>query len=50
MRRFLPERIELVTAGEIDPAWSLTSPFRYQAAEGYAAMDARRTTKVLLTM
>jgi len=51
VRRFLPELIELIMNGEIDPGevFDLTLPLE-QAAEGYKAMDERRATKVLLTI
>lgn len=51
VRRFLPELIELIINGQIDPGevFDLTFPLE-QAAEGYEAMDERRATKVLLTL
>ena len=51
VRRFLPELIRLIWDRRIDPGkvFDLTLPLE-QAAEGYRAMDARRATKVLLTM
>ena len=51
MRRFLPELIRLIWDREIDPGqvFDLTLPLE-RAAEGYAAMDERRATKVLLTV
>lgn len=51
VRRFLPELIQLIWDREIDPGavFDLTLPLE-EAAEGYRAMDARRATKVLLTM
>ncbi|MDF3311229.1 zinc-dependent alcohol dehydrogenase family protein [Rhodococcus sp. T2V] len=51
VRRFLPELIELIISGEINPGevFDLTLPLE-QAAEGYEAMDERRATKVLLTL
>jgi threonine dehydrogenase-like Zn-dependent dehydrogenase len=51
VRRFLPELIELIMSGQIDPGavFDLTLPLE-QAAEGYRAMDERRATKVLLTV
>jgi len=51
VRRFLPELIRLIMAGEIDPGavFDLTLPLE-EAAEGYRAMDERRATKVLLTL
>jgi threonine dehydrogenase-like Zn-dependent dehydrogenase len=51
VRRFLPELIELIISGQIDPGevFDLTLPLE-QAADGYKAMDERRATKVLLTV
>ena len=51
VRRFLPELIDLILAGEIDPGavFDLTLPLN-DAAEAYRAMDERRATKVLLTV
>lgn len=51
VRRFLPELVRLVWDREIDPGqvFDLTLPLE-RAAEGYAAMDERRATKVLLTV
>ncbi|WP_167132869.1 zinc-dependent alcohol dehydrogenase family protein [Paramicrobacterium chengjingii] len=51
VRRFLPELIELVMSGAITPGdvFDMTLPLN-RAAEGYAAMDERRATKVLLTV
>ena len=51
VRRFLPDLIDLVWSGEIDPGkvFDLTLPLD-QAADGYKAMDERRATKVLLTL
>lgn len=51
VRRFLPELIDLIVRGEIDPGevFDLTLPLE-EAAEGYRAMDQRRATKVLLTV
>ena len=51
VRRFLPELIQLIWDRTIDPGavFDLTLPLE-QAAEGYAAMDERRATKVLLTV
>ncbi|MBB5788846.1 zinc-dependent alcohol dehydrogenase family protein [Jiangella mangrovi] len=50
VRRFLPELIELIIAGAIDPGrvFDLTLPLD-DAADGYRAMDERRAIKVLLT-
>jgi threonine dehydrogenase-like Zn-dependent dehydrogenase len=49
VRRFLPELIEEVWAGRIDPGkvFDLTLPLE-QVAEGYRAMDERRAIKALL--
>ncbi len=51
VRRFLPELVDLIMGGEIDPGqvFDLTLPLE-QAAEGYKAMDERRAIKVLLTL
>ncbi|MEV5491111.1 zinc-dependent alcohol dehydrogenase family protein [Streptomyces bobili] len=51
VRRFLPDLIQLIWDGTIDPGkvFDLTLPLD-QAAEGYKAMDERRATKVLLTL
>ncbi|MGW0181477.1 zinc-dependent alcohol dehydrogenase family protein [Nocardia sp. NPDC003345] len=51
VRRFLPDLIDLIVRGEIDPGavFDLTLPLE-RAAEGYTAMDERRATKVLLTV
>ena len=51
VRRFLPELVRLIWDREIDPGqvFDLTLPLE-KAAEGYAAMDERRATKVLLTV
>lgn len=51
VRRFLPELIQLIWEGKIDPGkvFDLTLPLE-EAAEGYKAMDERRATKVLLTL
>jgi threonine dehydrogenase-like Zn-dependent dehydrogenase len=50
VRRFLPDLIDLILKGEIDPGavFDLTLPLD-QAADAYRAMDERRATKVLLT-
>jgi threonine dehydrogenase-like Zn-dependent dehydrogenase len=50
VRRFLPELVELIAAGTIDPGkvFDLTLPLA-QVAEGYKAMDERRAIKTLLT-
>src|SRR6266487_1362713 len=49
VRRFLPELVELVWSGKINPGkvFDLTLPLD-QVAEGYRAMDERRAIKVLL--
>ena len=49
VRRFLPEMIELVWNGKINPGkvFDLTLPLD-QVAEGYRAMDERRAIKTLL--
>jgi len=49
VRRFLPELIELVWKGKINPGkvFDLTLPLE-QVAEGYRAMDERRAIKTLL--
>lgn len=49
VRRFLPQLIDLIMRGEIDPGivFDLTLPLE-QAADGYRAMDERRATKALL--
>ncbi len=49
VRRYLPELLELVTSGRIDPGlvFDLTLPMA-EVAEGYRAMDERRAIKVLL--
>jgi threonine dehydrogenase-like Zn-dependent dehydrogenase len=49
VRRYLPELLELVTAGRIDPGkvFDLTLPMA-ESPEGYAAMDERRAIKVML--
>ena len=49
VRRFLPDLIERVLAGRINPGkvFDLTLPLD-QAAEGYRAMDERRAIKTLL--
>ena len=51
VRRFLPELIDLIMSGEINPGevFDLVLPLE-EAAEGYRAMDERRATKVLLTL
>ena len=49
MRRFLPQLIDLVGKGRINPGkvFYLTLPLD-QVAEGYRAMDERRAIKTLL--
>jgi threonine dehydrogenase-like Zn-dependent dehydrogenase len=49
VRRFLPDLIDLVWRGEINPGrvFDLTLPLS-EVAEGYRAMDERRAIKVLL--
>jgi threonine dehydrogenase-like Zn-dependent dehydrogenase len=49
VRRFLPELIDLVCSGKINPGkvFDLTLPLD-QVAEGYRAMDERRAIKTLL--
>jgi threonine dehydrogenase-like Zn-dependent dehydrogenase len=49
VRQFLPELIDLVWSGEIDPGrvFDLTLPLE-DVAEGYRAMDERRCIKALL--
>jgi threonine dehydrogenase-like Zn-dependent dehydrogenase len=51
VRRYLPELIDLVWRGAINPGkvFDLTLPLE-QAAEGYRAMDERRAIKTLLTI
>jgi threonine dehydrogenase-like Zn-dependent dehydrogenase len=49
VRRYLPDLIDLVLSGRIDPGkvFDLTLPLE-QVAEGYRAMDERRAIKTLL--
>jgi threonine dehydrogenase-like Zn-dependent dehydrogenase len=49
VRRYLPELLDLVLAGRLDPGpvFDLTMPLD-KVAEGYRAMDERRAIKVLL--
>ncbi len=49
VRRYLPELLDLVTSGTINPGlvFDLTLPLD-EVAEGYRAMDERRAIKVLL--
>ncbi|MFB7874081.1 zinc-dependent alcohol dehydrogenase family protein [Nocardia sp. NPDC056064] len=51
VRRFLPDLIDRIWNGSIDPGkvFDLTLPLD-QAAEGYQAMDERRAIKTLLTL
>ncbi len=51
VRRYLPDLIDLVLSGTVDPGkvFDLTLPLE-QAAEGYRAMDERRAIKTLLTV
>ena len=51
VRRYLPQLIDLVLTGAIDPGkvFDLTLPLD-QVAEGYRAMDERRAIKTLLTV
>jgi threonine dehydrogenase-like Zn-dependent dehydrogenase len=51
VRRYLPQLIDLVLSGAIDPGkvFDLTLPLE-QVAEGYRAMDERRAIKTLLTV
>jgi threonine dehydrogenase-like Zn-dependent dehydrogenase len=48
VRRFLPDLIDRITSGAIDPGkvFDLTLPLE-QAADRYAAMDERRAIKTL---
>jgi threonine dehydrogenase-like Zn-dependent dehydrogenase len=49
VRRYLPELLDLVTSGTVDPGvvFDLTLPLE-KVAEGYRAMDERTATKVYL--
>jgi threonine dehydrogenase-like Zn-dependent dehydrogenase len=51
VRRFLPDLIERISTGSIDPGkvFDLILPLA-DAAEGYRAMDERRAIKTLLTL
>ena len=51
VREYLPELIELVRAGTIDPGrvFDVTMPLA-EVAEAYKAMDERRAIKVALTV
>jgi threonine dehydrogenase-like Zn-dependent dehydrogenase len=49
VRKYLPELLDLVTSGAIDPGQVFDSTLPLDdVAEGYAAMDERRAIKVLL--
>jgi len=50
VRRYLPDLIARVIAGTLDPSpvFDTTLPLA-QVAEGYAAMSARESVKVMLT-
>jgi threonine dehydrogenase-like Zn-dependent dehydrogenase len=49
VRKYLPELLDLVTTGAIDPGqvFDLTLPLA-EVGEAYRAMDERRAIKVLL--
>jgi threonine dehydrogenase-like Zn-dependent dehydrogenase len=49
VRRFLPEHVQLIADGTIEPGkvFDLSLPFD-EVAEGYRAMDERRAIKTLL--
>lgn len=51
VRNYLPTMINLIMSGTINPGavFDMVLPLE-QAAEGYAAMDERRATKVMLTV
>ncbi len=51
VRRYLPELLDLVTAGRIDPGrvFDLSLPLD-EVAEGYRAMDERRAIKVQINL
>ncbi len=51
VRRYLPELIQMIWEGKINPGkvFDLSIPLD-QAPEGYRAMDERRATKVMLTL
>src|SRR5699024_8087410 len=51
VRRFLPELVDLIMTGRIDPSpvFDHTLPLQ-EAAEAYRAMDERRAIKVMLTI
>jgi threonine dehydrogenase-like Zn-dependent dehydrogenase len=49
VRRYLPELLELVTSGRIEPGRVFDSRLPLEeVAEGYRAMDERRSIKVLI--
>jgi threonine dehydrogenase-like Zn-dependent dehydrogenase len=49
VRRYLPELLELVTSGRVNPGLVFDSVMPLaEVAEGYRAMDERRAIKVLL--
>ena len=49
VRRYLPELLDLVTTGRIDPGkvFDLALPLD-EVAQGYVAMDERRAIKVMI--
>jgi len=49
VRQYLPELLDLVTSGRIDPGkvFDLALPLD-EVAEGYRAMDERRAVKVMI--
>jgi threonine dehydrogenase-like Zn-dependent dehydrogenase len=51
VRRYLPQLIELISSGKIDPGkvFDQTLPIE-RVAEGYRTMDERSTVKTLLTV
>ena len=51
VRKYLPTMINMIYRGEINPGavFDLSLPLE-RAADGYAAMDERRATKVMLTV
>ena len=51
MRRFLPDLMERISNGTIEPGevFDLALPLQ-EVAEGYRAMDERRAIKTLLTV
>ncbi len=49
VRRYLPDLLELVTSGQIEPGLVFDSTLPLErVAEGYAAMDERRSIKVVI--